>query len=64
MNVSISEAKAKRHDRFTTDVNAVLKRLKKEVPAMKKKKLFDRETFAELYIFHYKDAEGTTWYIV
>jgi hypothetical protein len=47
------EALARQFDRFITDVNAVYKRLRIEVPGLKKSKKFDPDLGTTTYIFWY-----------
>jgi hypothetical protein len=53
MKTTLDEKQAYRYDRFTCDVNAVYKRLQKEIPDLKKTKLKKEKLFAEVYVFWY-----------
>ena len=63
MKSSLSEESAARYDRFHTDVNGLLKRLRKEIPSLQKKKLRGTELFSDLYIFWFKDEHDSVWYL-
>lgn len=57
MSTTKEEALAKQFDRFITDVNAVYKRLRADVPGLKKSKKFDQDLGTTTYIFWYMDGD-------
>lgn len=54
---------AYRYDRFTTDVNEVFRRCRKDIPDLKKTKLPEEKVFAEVFVFWYVDSEGRKVYL-
>jgi hypothetical protein len=54
---------AHRFDRFSSDVNCLYKKFRKQIPTLKKQKLPDEKLFAEVFVFWYLDEEGTKIYI-
>lgn len=63
MIVTADKEAARQFDRFTTDVNAVYKRLKAEVTNLKKEKLRGAVLLKDVYIFWFEDEDGTKNYI-
>ncbi len=64
MKTTFIEEDAVQFDRYSTDVNALLKRYRKEIPGMQKKKLHGKETFSNLYIFWFKDNDSREQFVV
>jgi hypothetical protein len=63
MKFSSSFELAHRFDRFSTDVNAIYKKFRKQIPSLKKQKLPDEKMFAEVFVFWYLDEEGNKLYL-
>lgn len=58
MKTTKDETLARQFDRFNTDVNLVFKRLRHDIPGLKKTKIFSPELITQTYTFWY--MEGNT----
>ncbi len=63
MKTTSSLESAHRYDRFSSDVNGLFKRYRKEIPNLKKEKLPSEKMFAEVFIFWYLDDAGEKLYL-
>lgn len=63
MKTTLSLEHAHRFDRFSSDVNSLYKKYRKQIPSLKKQKLPDEKLFAEVFVFWYLDEEGQKIYI-
>lgn len=63
MKVTSSIELAHRFDRFSSDVNSLFKKYRKNIPNLKKQKLPEEKLFAEVFVFWYLSEEGKKLYL-
>lgn len=63
MKTTYSLESAHRFDRFSSDVNSLFKKYRKQIPTLKKEKLPNEKMFAEVFVFWYRDDGGEKVYL-
>jgi hypothetical protein len=63
MKTTLHEDLAHRFDRFSSDVNLLYQKYRKQIPSLKKTKLKNEKLFAEVFVFWYIDENKNKLYI-
>jgi hypothetical protein len=64
MGLSENIDDAQRFDRFTSDVNAIFRRHRKEIKNLQKTKLLDEKVGPDVYVFWFIDETNKKHYII